>query len=355
MADLEDLAELTRRFRDQTETMSTRAPFTARLSRAIADLPDVVALLRSAPPEQQLPVLLLAAIHHDVLGDPHCELAAWYPNITADPRTDDVTPALRRHCAERAEAITDTVTTRSTQTNEVGRCGFFLPALGLIADEVGALSLVDVGASAGLNLFPDRYEYRYEPGGAVGGPSDVRITVGTRGAVPVPRRLPVIAGRVGLDRSPIDVSDVASTRWLQACVWPDQADRFHRLEAALAIARRDPPDIRSDDAVGGLADAIHAAGATGGHPVVLNSWVLNYLPVDRRRAYVAELDRIGGERDITWVFGESPDQAAGLPFPASLAGEEVTALMLVRWRHGERTVDHLGVAHPHGYWLHWAD
>lgn len=333
--------------------MAERAPFTARLSAAIAQLPDVVALLQRAPEEQQLPVLLLAAIHDDVLADPGCALAAWYPNIADRPRRDDVTAPLRAHVGERADALTHTVATRSIQTNEVGRCGFFLPALGLVADEVGPLALVDVGTSAGLTLFPDRYEYRYEPGGRVGGPSDVRIEVGTRGPVPVPRRLPEIVARVGVDRSPIDVTDAAATRWLQACVWPDQADRFHRLEAALAIARDDPPRILAADAVDGLGAALERSPIIG-HPVVTNSWVLNYLTTARRRDYVVELDRIGEQRNLTWVFAESPGLAPGLPFPDHLGDDDLTALVLVRWRDGRRTVDDLGLAHPHGYWLHWS-
>ena len=58
--------------------------------------------------------------------------------------------------------------TRSTQTNEIGRCALLLPAFGLVAAEVGALAHLDVGTSAGLNLLLPRYRYRYEPGGEVG-------------------------------------------------------------------------------------------------------------------------------------------------------------------------------------------
>ena len=80
--------------------------------------------------------------------------------------------------------------TRSTQTNEVGRCATFLPVLGLVAGEVGPLALVDVGSSGGLTLLLDRYECRYEPGGAVGGPSPVVLDVRHAWRRPDPRPVP---------------------------------------------------------------------------------------------------------------------------------------------------------------------
>lgn len=346
------IAELTDRFRELAETQSTRAPGAARISAAIAELPDVAAILQAAPEEQQLPVLLQAALHHDVLLDPACELAGWYATATPTPREDDVRDALERHCRRRADVLIETVRTRSTQTNEVGRCGFFLPAIAAIGDEVGSLALVDVGTSGGLNLRLDHYEYRYDPGGRVGGPSAVRIDVGTRGPVPVPSAMPDVTARIGLDRDPVDVDDDDQTRWLRACLWPDQADRFHRLDAAIEVARTVPADIRTGDAVELLAGAVHDA-ADAGHPVVMNSWVLNYLPSDRRAGYLVRLERLGSQIDLSWVYAESPGHAPGLFFADDVDDEQLTQLVLVRWRRGVRTIDHLATTHPHGYWLRW--
>jgi hypothetical protein len=348
-----DVDELARHFRNQGITMVERAPFSAEICAAVAEHPEIIELLLAAPDEQQIPVLLLAAIHDQVLGDPDCELASWYPTVSTSPRNDAVEGALVRHCRTHTDHLRHTIGTRSTQTNEVGRCGLFVPALGLLDAEVGPLALIDIGTSAGLNLRLDQYEYHYQPGGSVGDPSTVRLETGTRGSPPIPAALPTISGRFGLDREPVDLSDPASARWLTACIWPEQADRFRRLSAAIAIALEHPVHVRQGDAVDDLAETIHAADAVA-HPVVLNSWVLNYLSAERRDAYVAELERIGAEDDISWVYAESPAQCSGLPFPEEIAGDHVTALMLVTWRRGRRTVDYLGRAHPHGYWLHWA-
>ena len=102
----------------------------------------------------------------------------------------------------------------------------------------------------------------------------MRLECGTRGPVPVPAAMPPIVQRCGLDRSPVDVHDADQRRWLEACVWPDQTDRFDRLRAALELAAGEQIDIRRGDAV---ADTAPIAASLDAHPVVTNTWVLNYL------------------------------------------------------------------------------
>ena len=346
------LTTLSERFRSFAHITEGRAPLYAVLAAAVADDPALLALLDPAPDEQAVPVLLFAAVHDLLLAEPTNRLARHYPNLggTADPTGAFV--EFRAFALERSAEIGAIVASRHTQTNEVGRCALLLPALGRVADECGELSLVDVGASAGLTLLLDRYRYRYEPVGLELGPhSTVRIECSVRGAVELPHAVPRIVAGIGLDALPIDLADSQACRWLEACVWPDQADRFHRLVAALAIARSSPPDVRQGDAVDDVAALVDHAGASG-HPVVINTWVLNYLPLDRRRAYVAELDRIGAGRDLSWVVAESPAETAGLPIPTTDPPEELTVLSIVRWRDGRRSVERLASCHPHGYWMH---
>lgn len=132
--------------------------------------------------------------------------------------------------------------------------------------------------------------------------------------------------------------------------------RFQRIEAAIEIAREHPPEIRRTDTVTGLRPAVSSAGERG-HPVIMNSWVLNYFSDAQRDDYLGELDAIGATRDLSWVSAESPALCPGIPFAFENKNENdhLTALTLARWRNGVRTVEHLGVSHPHGYWLHWAN
>jgi hypothetical protein len=349
-------SHLARLFTEMARAAGRRAPLYRRLGEAIAEDPAVSRLLLHAPPDQRLPVLLLACVHWILLREPEHELRRWYPNLVPEPDRSDPYPAFREFCRREAHQLSELLATRSTQTNEVGRCAIFVPLLAELADEVGPLAHLDVGASAGLNLLLDRYQYRFRSDDGstttVGDPSPVVIECETRGPVPVPSSLPPIIDRLGLDRSPVDVGDRDTTAWLQACVWPDQADRFERLGAALELARVDRPPIVSGDAVDQLAGAVDRLDPDG-HAVVTNSWVLNYLGEDRRLDYVAELDRLGASRDLTWCCAESPMQTSGLPFPVGLDRPELTHLIRVDWRLGHRTVRHVAVAHPHGFWLHW--
>lgn len=349
-----DTAELQARFRKFAATAQPRAPLYARLAEAIADEPEVAALLSAAPPTQQAPVLLLAATHHLVLSGVSPALAAHYPNITDTPVEGDPWPAFRQLCSDHAQDIRAIVATRHTQTNEIGRCALFLPALSMLAGETGdPVAQVDVGTSAGLTLLWPSYGYDYEPGPHLGHGRSVTLVCGVRGAPPLPTEIPPHVPGVGLDLQPVDVSDEDASRWLEACVWPDQIDRFQRLEKAVALARERPPDVRRGDAVADLAATVHEVSRLG-HVVVTTSWALSYLSPTRQVEFVDELDRLGSMIDLSWVAAESPDQTPGLPFEQDPATAHLTTLSLATWRRGRREVRSLATAHPHGYWLHWA-
>jgi len=353
-ATVPDVDELQRRFRSLAETAAPRAPLYSLLSSAIAEDREVVELLTAAPATQQAPVLLLAATHHLVLSGVAPDLAVHYPNLNGgDASASDPWPAFRQLCSDHADDIRALVATRHTQTNEVGRCATFLPVFAALARETGRpIAHVDVGTSAGLTLLWDRYGYRYQPGPSLAADSDVVLPCGVRGDAPLPDALaPRVAG-VGLDLHPIDVTDTQATRWLEACVWPDQIDRFHRLEAALSVARRSPPTIVQGDAVDDVAALVRDA-AQLGHAVVTTSWALNYLTAERQAEFVAVLDAVGRDVDVSWVAAESPEQTPGLALPHPPGTEHLTVLTLRTWRAGSVSTTALATAHPHGYWLHW--
>lgn len=120
----------------------------------------------------------------------------------------------RAFAAHRA-AIAEVLEHRFTQTNVPGRCAVLLPVLATLLQP---LALLEVGASAGLCLLPDRYGYDDGPDARLPGSPVLHCAVSP--GTPVPTRHPEIAWRARLDLHPLDASDADDRAWLEALVWP---------------------------------------------------------------------------------------------------------------------------------------
>ncbi len=345
--------DLAQRFSDFAKSFDKGAPLYSRIAHRVASEPAVLNLMSVAPITQRLPVLLFASAHHLLLGERDHELAQHYPNISLEPSLGDATDLFVAFVLERAEAMKDLLATRSTQTNEIGRCNWFLFPFAMLNAEVGPLAQVDVGSSAGLNQLFSKISYDLSPGGLIGESDSLTIMCNISGTPPMPKQVPNVSWSVGLDAKPIDVCNDEEVRWLEACVWPDQVERFDRLQRAISLARSHNIEVEHGDAVDDVAQAIERA-AKHGHPVVTTSWVLNYLSSERRIAFVNELDRVGTERDLSWVIAESPFETPELPGHRG-SDELITVITLVTWRQGQRSVHRLATTHPHGHWIKWGN
>ena len=185
---------------------------------------------------------------------------------------------------------------RATQTNEVGRCALLVPVLASLPQP---LALLEVGASAGLGLYPDRYSYRYGHHllGTGGPVLDCELT----GTAP-PARLPQIVWRAGLDLNPLDVTDPTDLAWLKALIWPEQRTRLERLRAAAAIATGDPPRLITGDLVDDLAQ-LAASAPHDATLVVFHTSVLYQVPVSRRLRFFETVRALPGH----WISVEAAD------------------------------------------------
>ena len=351
-----DLAESFRRW---GELGPHSLPMYGRISSAVADDPEVCDLVLAAPREQRQPVLLFAVVHYLLLSGAEHPLARWYPTVGG--RTDigdDPYGDFRDFVLGRRAEVVELLATRSTQTNEIGRCAVLRPAWEVVAAEVQApLGLLELGSSAGLNLLVDQWAYRYAPDGPTYGDLETNVLVEaeSRGAaLPALGRLD-LGSRVGIDLHPVSVHDDAAVRWLLACIWPEQLSRFSRLKQAVDVARAWPLRLVAGDIVETLpaiADGIPA----DLHLSVQNSWVLNYLSLLAREHLMTVLGEIGANRDLSWVSIESPEFAPGLdvpPRPDGTANSSASVAVLTTWRDGEKSVRRLADCHPHGTWLRW--
>ncbi|MBQ3358327.1 MAG: DUF2332 domain-containing protein, partial [Microbacterium sp.] len=186
-------------------------------------------------------------------------------------------PVWRDFVLRNADAVVAECSARSLQTNEPLRLAALLPALSEID---GPIALLEIGASAGLCLYPDRYSYRFS-----GSDGEVRVALdpldGVSPVVLASRvdgelpelRLPEIVWRAGIDLAPLDARDADDRRWLQGLVWPGETGREQRIAAALDIAASDPPTLVAGDALGRL-DALVATAPVGATLVITTPGVL---------------------------------------------------------------------------------
>ena len=190
------------------------------------------------------------------------------------------------------------------------------PAIAEAARWVGAdaVGLIDVGGSAGLNLHVDRVGITYSNGQSLGDPSSpVQLSSSIVGDRPLPTRaMPEVVARVGVDLDPVDVTDAEDTRWLRACLWPEQPERVARLEAALALAATAPPLLLRGDAVEVVPEAFARVPADA-LPVVTTTWALSPFPLERRLRFLHRLDEAAAGRAVAWVSAEGVGVAPAIP------------------------------------------
>lgn len=355
----EQLDALQERFVRFASEAADRSPLYERLSLDLARRPEGAALLGEAPPAQRRPNLLYAAVHDLLLTGVGHPLVSYYPSVGGTHAPDaDTTPTFLRFVTEHHDAVLARVRTRATQTNEVGRTAALLPGLVSVGGRLERpVTLVELGASAGLLLHLDRFAHRL--GARIVGDPDSPVVVAPElwGAVPPGGPVPTITGRLGIDLAPLDPTDEADAAWLRACVWPEATGRLTRLDAALEVARTHR-DVRllAGDVVERLGDVL-AAVPVDTVPCVLHSAALAYLGAEARDAVAVTLAEFGRERDLVVVSLEGPFVP---PFPALSAdatlpapAEEHFLLGATRWQGGTRRDVLLARAHPHGAWLQW--
>jgi hypothetical protein len=274
------------------------SPAYERLSLAVSGDGEVLALVGTLPPMNRQPNLLFGVVRF--LGGPVDDPAAFHDYAVAN-----------------WPAIEAEMRTRAVQTNEAGRCAVLLPVLAALPQP---LALLEVGASAGLCLYPDRYAYRY--GDKVVGSGVPVLECAATGMAP-PAGVPDVVWRAGLDLNPLDVTDPADVAWLDALIWPEHSHRRARLRAAAAVAAAEPPLLVRGDLVDDLP-ALAARAPAAATLVVFHTSVMFYVPAARRETFVDVVRGLPGH----WIANEGPDVLPydALPKPSSEALHNVLAL-----------------------------
>lgn len=275
------------------------------------------------PSGSALPLRFTAALHRLVLTRQAPELAVHYATVGGTAPPSGAWPAARRVLSTHTTLVRELVAL-PCQTNEVGRAVPLLIGLLTVARRTGSeLRLLEIGASAGLNLLVDQFRYgqRY-------GPADSPCLLPDPG-VDVDGAELRIVDRGGCDPAPLDPTSRKGRLGLSASIWGDQPERFGRLQGALAVAAQYRVPVER----AGAADWLHRQlSPTRRRPavpasVVWHSIVRTYLDP----AEWTQVERLTAQAGV-WRLSYEPDPEGnpqGVPLrlfdPDSTSDGEVLA------------------------------
>jgi hypothetical protein len=308
------------------------------LERAAADIAaggPVREVLRGHEHDElntMIPLRLLGAVHRAVLRGDAPRLAACYPSAGGEADPEAAWQAFSETVARLADSLRDDMDA-PVQTNEVARSPALLGGFLLVAKQTGLpLRVLEIGASAGLNLLFDRYHY-VSAGGSWGEPSSpVRFEDYIEGE-PFPWDVALsIKERHGCDRAPLDPASERDALTLRGFVWPDQLERFELLDAALDFARSNPVHVEHAGAAEWVERRL-ARPSPGVATVVFHSLVMMYLSEEERErtkvAIIAAGERATAETPVAWLSME-------------LGGDEADVRLTVWPSGGERLIAKAG-------------
>ena len=326
-----------------------RLPFYSSLLRGLEADEVGLELLASVPVEQRNPMLVLAALH----------LAALRGHPTLTPIYDAARHGVLDDPGGAAQAVLEVLHDdpsvvreqlhRRTQTNEPGRSAVLQAVIGAVArGRTEVINLVDVGTSAGINLYFDHFPVRKVDDGSP-------LSLVCDDLTPVDRTspLPGVATRIGIDLAPLDLESDDDRLWLTACLWPEEQRRHERFSAVVEARSSWPhSSVLTGSALDLVGDAI-SQGDPSVLTVVMNTWVCAYFSVEDQVAYFESMARRCLEGNVAWISIESPiavrwPPPSGVGRPPRKGGSQILVTLPgaapASW----------GWCHPHGHWL-WLD
>jgi hypothetical protein len=346
---------LTEAFERQTAWCREPSPFTARLLdhtarwlRSDAEAHAALAAIAADPLAAAVPLRWAGALHHLALRGlaPWADL--WPPrrDAAALQDTDFETAIAAAWHGQRAAVMA--ALAGPPQTNEVQRSAALLPGLLHVAAATGLpLALLEIGASAGLNLWCERHGYDFGAWawGDVQAPLQLRCD--WRGPVPAVATAPLhISSRAACDAQPIDLTQPGQALRLASFIWPDQAERLLRLRTAMAASTpwlaAEGVQVEAASAADFVARQLQQL-RPGRATVLMHSVVWQYIDAAEQAAIERSVLQAGRRASVAaplaWLRLEPVSARGGVELRCRL------------WPGGEDR--QLARAHPHVAWLEW--
>lgn len=338
------------------------APFSARALAGAArwlasdsESHDTIAAAAEDPLAGAVALRFLSGLHLLALQGQRPWSALWPPadNLAEGDEGDESLRIAASHAWHFRGDLMRRALANAPQTNEVQRSAALLPGLLHVAQQLRLpLALVEIGASAGLNLFAD--QYRLETAGWAWGRDDAALTLRPEWRGAVPQGLAdtplTIDYRAACDLQPVDLSADGEDLRLASYIWAEQRERLERLRAAVGI-------VRTQMAAQGVK--VQAAKAAqflrqqltlrlpGQALVLMHSVMWQYLPEAEKAAVTMLMEAAGSastpDTPLAWLRYEPPRPDVQMELRCRI------------WRGGAAGAEDrlLARCHPHGAWVEW--
>lgn len=164
--------------------------------------------------------LLMAAVHHDALGDAKNPLVPYFPSCGGTAEADPST-VFARYLADAPDSVFERLKSGQRRVFEPNRAKLWMtPAAAYFQRRKMPYYVVQVNAGSGLDLAIDLLYPQPAFGSSL------------------------IAARIGLDPAPLDLSDIDHRRWQTAALMPEELAAIAELdrctEVLLDRQRREP-------------------------------------------------------------------------------------------------------------------
>lgn len=313
------------------------------LSYEIAKDDEILELSSHARKGQPIPNLLFGAVHCLLLKGNNHILKEYYPSIVEHPKVvQESYIHFKKFCQINRSEIISMIEIKLVQTNETKRCAYLYPVFSHIYNQTNKpLALIEIGTSAGLQLFWDKYRYSYNSDEVFGDShSDVHIKAEIRGGR-IPKlnsKVPPVTHRFGLDLHINDVSNVEDSLWLNALIWPEHKERRQLFDQAVGCMIDNKSELNFIEGNGvellpQIANQIPPEAII----CVFHTHVANQLSEKMKHKLLGNIRELGKERDLFHIYNNIWDSELHLDsFKNQLEHNEI-----------------IGETDGHGRWFTW--
>jgi hypothetical protein len=311
------------------------------LSLEIAVDDTLLQMAAHCRPGQPEPNLFFGAVHYLLLKGHNDELRAYYASIVNDPREPETAFAyFRRFCVEHEHEIIPILQSKLVQTNEVRRCAYMYPAFCYIYEKAKKpLALIELGTSAGLQLFWDKYGYEYDTNERYG---DVHSELVLRseirgGSTPnLLKHSPPITARVGIDLHVNVLENPEDSLWLRSLIWPEHKERITNFEKAALYFKKQSVQLLEGNGVELLSETASKI-ALESVLCVFHTHVANQMSNEDKTALIASIQKLGKEREVFHLYNNMWDLNLHLDY----------------YLDGKEYKETIAEADDHGRWFQW--